>query len=143
MGLASTITFYNIHLLLHNPQENTLTITVGGLQYVGKVELLKYHYLLEENHWKNHFPSPLNKPETSLSIERMEKSSLEEDEKSLFGKGEGSTLAEEEGEETPLKESIISGFSSISSSKNSENPSANSYSKSEVQNSQNFDQKMG
>jgi TPP-dependent indolepyruvate ferredoxin oxidoreductase alpha subunit len=115
VGLASTIAFYNIHLLLHNPQEKTLTITVGGLQYTDNIELLKRHYLLEENHWKNHLPSPLNKPETFLFIERKEKSLLEEDEKSQFGEGEGSTLAEEE-EETPLKESIISGFSSISSS---------------------------
>jgi hypothetical protein len=32
MGLASTIGFYNIHLLLHNPQEKSFTITIGGLQ---------------------------------------------------------------------------------------------------------------
>jgi hypothetical protein len=69
VGLASTIAFYNIHLLLHNPQEKTLTITVGGLQYTGNIELVKHHYLLEENHWKNHLPSPLNKPETFLFIE--------------------------------------------------------------------------
>jgi hypothetical protein len=54
--LASTIAFYNIHLLLHNPKEKPLTVTVGGLQYTGNVELLKRHYLLKENNWKKSSP---------------------------------------------------------------------------------------
>ncbi len=50
LSLASTIAFYNIHLLLQNPQAKPLTITVGGLQYTGNVEILKPRYLLEEDH---------------------------------------------------------------------------------------------
>jgi hypothetical protein len=50
LSLASTIAFYNIHLLLQNPQAKPLTITVGGLQYTSNVELLKRRYLLKEDH---------------------------------------------------------------------------------------------
>jgi hypothetical protein len=50
LDLASTIAFYNINLLLHNPQDKPLTIIVGDLQYTGNVELLKRRYLLEENY---------------------------------------------------------------------------------------------
>jgi hypothetical protein len=50
LGLASTIAFYNLHLLLQNSQAKPLTITVAGLQYTGNVKLLKRHYLLEQDH---------------------------------------------------------------------------------------------
>jgi hypothetical protein len=61
----------------------------------------------------------------------MEKSSLGEEEKSLFGEGAGSTLEEEE--ETPLKESTISCFSSISSSENFGSSFVNSFTNLEVE----------
>jgi hypothetical protein len=50
VGLASTIAFYNLQQMLANPNVKPLTVTVGGFQYTGGVEVLKRRYLLEENY---------------------------------------------------------------------------------------------
>jgi hypothetical protein len=54
VGLALTIAFYNLQQLLVNPNTKPLTITVGGFQYTGSVEVLNRHYLLEKNYWNNY-----------------------------------------------------------------------------------------
>jgi hypothetical protein len=110
VGLQSTIDFYNLHLLLQNPHEKPLIVTVGGLQYTSNVELLKHRYLIEENYWKNYLQYPLKEPNKIISIQR------EATPPSGFERIEESPLGE--GEESPLAESKISGFSSFPSSEN-------------------------
>jgi hypothetical protein len=53
LGLASFVAFYNLHLIISNPHEELLKITIGGSKFTGDFETLKKCYLLEQKYWKN------------------------------------------------------------------------------------------
>jgi hypothetical protein len=50
--------FYNLHLIISNPHEELLKITVGGSKFTGEYETLKKCYLLEQKYWKDFFATP-------------------------------------------------------------------------------------
>ena len=119
MGLASTIAFYNLQQMLRNPNTKPLTVTMGGLQYIGSVEVLKRRYLLKKNDWNQYLESSpiesekqfLCKKEESppLGFEKIEDLSPKSNELSPISKKE----------ELDPKILKISGFSSNFSSENS------------------------
>ncbi|XP_059431498.1 uncharacterized protein LOC132165000 [Corylus avellana] len=60
LGLASSVAFYNLHLIISNPHEELLKVTVGGSKFTGDFETLKKCYLLEQKYWKEFFATPFD-----------------------------------------------------------------------------------
>jgi hypothetical protein len=72
VGLASTIAFYNLQQMLGNPNTKPLTVTMGGLQYTGSVEVLKRCYLLEKNYWNQYLESSSTESEKQFLCKKEE-----------------------------------------------------------------------
>jgi hypothetical protein len=53
LGLATSVAFYNLHQSIAKPNEDPLTVTVGGVKYTGNIQVLKRRFEIEENYWKN------------------------------------------------------------------------------------------
>jgi hypothetical protein len=135
LGLASTLSFYNLQQTLAKPKEKCLVITVGGLKYTSNIEVLKRISMLEEKYWnfflclpsmdsEKLFPKALN-DKTNVSppsgFKNVGESSLnkkfyyrtwEEGEKSKvysFGNFEalGSNLALEEEEDSQTNQNYV------------------------------------
>jgi hypothetical protein len=60
LGLASSVAYYNLHLIISNPHEELLKITVGRSKFTGDFDTLKKCYLLEQKYWKNLFQTPFD-----------------------------------------------------------------------------------
>jgi hypothetical protein len=53
LGLATSVAFYNLHQSIAKPNEDPLTVTVGGVKYTGNIQVLKRRFEIEENYWRN------------------------------------------------------------------------------------------
>jgi hypothetical protein len=51
--LATSVAFYNLHQSIAKPNEDPLTVTVGGVKYTGNIQVLKRRFEIEENYWRN------------------------------------------------------------------------------------------
>jgi hypothetical protein len=120
VGLASTIAFYNLQQLLVNPKTKPLTVTVGGHQYTGSVEVLKRRYLLEKNYWNNYLETSPTEFEKKFLCNNKEESPPPSFEKIADSspKIKGLSPISEKEEESDPEILKISGFSSNFSSEN-------------------------
>ena len=50
LGLASSVAYYNLHLIISNPHEELFKITVVGSKFTGDFETSKKCYLLEQKY---------------------------------------------------------------------------------------------
>jgi hypothetical protein len=55
LGLASSVAFYNLHLIISNPHEELLKINIGGSKFIGDFETLKNCYVLKQKYWMDFF----------------------------------------------------------------------------------------
>jgi hypothetical protein len=60
LSLASTVAFYNLHQSIAKPDEEPLTVTVGGVKYTRNVQTLKRRFEIEEGYWKNFMCSTIS-----------------------------------------------------------------------------------
>jgi hypothetical protein len=59
IGVTSSVAFYNLQQTLQKPEEKTLVITVGGLQYTGNQENIGQN-LLEQKYWTKFLTLPVD-----------------------------------------------------------------------------------